>query len=117
MCMVNQFEFKQITNHWRRFGKLELPAAASPRIQRLLLRLARYEIQSEYIRGKDNSIADALSRVNPLSSEPQDAKQMNAIPVHQITKAIAATDNRLGRTRIVTTTDPTLNQLHYIFHG
>ena len=88
-------------------------ATASPRLQRLLLRLARYEIQLEYIRGKENSIADALSRVDPLSPEPQDA-----IPVHQITNAIPATDNCLDRTRIATTADPTLNQLrHYIFHG
>jgi len=34
-------------------------AASSPRLQRLLLRLTRYEIQVGYIRGKDNSIADA----------------------------------------------------------
>ena len=89
-------------------------ATASPRLQRLPLRLARYEIQLEYIRGKDNSIADALSRADPLSPEPQDAKQMDTIPVHQITNAIPATDNRLDRT----TADPTLNQLrHYIFHG
>ena len=82
------------------------------------LRLARYEIQLEYIRGKDNSIAHALSRVDPLSPEPQDAKQMDTIPVHQITNAIPVTDNRLDRTRIATTADPTLNQLrHYIFHG
>jgi len=80
------------------------------------LRLARYEIQPEYIRGKDNPIADALSRVDPLSPEPQDAKQMDAIPVHQITNAIPATEHRLDRTRIVTTADPTLNQLRrYIF--
>ena len=93
-------------------------ATASPRLQRLLLRLARYEIQLEYISGKDNSIADALSRVDLLSPEPQDAKQMDVIPVHQITNAIPATDNRLDRTRIATTADPTLNQLrHYIFHG
>ena len=89
-------------------------ATASPRLQRLPLRLARYEIQLEYIRGKDNSIADALSRADPLSPEPQDAKQMDTIPVHQITNAIPATDNRLDRTTAV----PTLNQLrHYIFHG
>ena len=68
--------------------------------------LARYEIQLEYFRGKDNSIAYALSRVDPLSPEPQDAKQMNAFPVHQITNAIPATGNRLDRTRIATTADP-----------
>ena len=43
---------------------------------------------------------------------------MDAIPVHQITNAIPATDNCLDRIRIATTTDPTLNQLrHYLFHG
>ena len=52
-------------------------ATASPRLQRLLLRLARYEIQLEYIRGKDNSIADALSIVDLLSTEPQDTKQVD----------------------------------------
>ena len=94
-------------------------ATASPRLQRLLLRLARYEIQLEYIRGKKNSIAEALRRVDPLSPEPQDENmQIDAILVHQITNAIPATDNRLDRTRIATTADPTLNQLwQYIFHG
>ena len=43
---------------------------------------------------------------------------MDVIPVHQITNAIPATDNRLDRTRIDTNAHPTLNQLrHYIFHG
>ena len=43
---------------------------------------------------------------------------MDTILVHQITNPIPATDNRLDRTRIATTADPTLNQLrHYIFHG
>ena len=80
-------------------------STASPRLQRLLLRLARYEITLEYNKGKDNSIADALSRVDPLSPEPQDAKQVDLIPVHHITNAIPATYSRLDRTRVATTTD------------
>ena len=28
MSLVNQFEFKQITKNWRRFGKSELPQQA-----------------------------------------------------------------------------------------
>ena len=93
-------------------------ATASPRLQRLRLRLARYEIQVEYICGKDNSIADALRRVDPLSPKPMDSKQVDVIPVHHITLTVPATDNRLDRTRIATTADPALNQLrHYIFHG
>ena len=43
-------------------------ATASPRLQRLLLRLARYEIQVEFICGKDNSIADALYKVESTFS-------------------------------------------------
>jgi len=92
-------------------------ATARPRLQRLLLRLARYEIQLENIPGKDNSIADALSRVNPLIPKAQDDKEMDVIPVHQNTGTVPATDNRL-RTRIATTADPAKNQLrHNIFHG
>ena len=38
-------------------------ATSSPRLQRLLLRLAQYDVHIEYLRGKENVIADALSRV------------------------------------------------------
>ena len=93
-------------------------ATASSRPERPLLRLARYKIQVEYICGKDNSIADVLSRVEPLSPKPMDSKQMDVIPVHHITSTVPAIYNRLDRTRVATTADPALNQLrHYIFHG
>ena len=85
-------------------------ATANPRLQRLLLRLARYDIQVEYICGKDNSITDALKRVDPLSPKPMDSKPMDVIPVHHITSTVPATDNRFDRTRVATTADPTLNQ-------
>ncbi|PFX13192.1 Retrovirus-related Pol polyprotein [Stylophora pistillata] len=68
-------------------------APTSPRFQRLLLRLAIYEIKIEYICGKDNSIADALSRVDPLSPKPMDSKQMDVIPVYHITSNAPTTDN------------------------
>ena len=76
-------------------------STASPRLQRLLLRLARYEIQVEYICGKDNSVADALSRLNPLSPKPMDAKQIDVIPVHHITSTVPATDDRLDRKELL----------------
>ena len=40
--------------------------SASPRLQRLLLRLTHYDLNIEFLRGKENVIADALSRVCPL---------------------------------------------------
>ena len=42
--------------------------STSPRLQRLLLRLAHYNLNIEFLRGKENVIADALSRVCPLQS-------------------------------------------------
>ena len=93
-------------------------ATARPRLQRLLLRLASYEIQVQHICGKDKSIANALSRVDPLSPKPLDSKQMDVIPVHHITSTVPATENRLDRTRVATTVDPALHQLrNYIFHS
>ena len=41
-------------------------------LQRLLLRLAQYNVHIEYLQGKENIIADTLSRVTPLRPEPQD---------------------------------------------
>ena len=42
--------------------------STSPRLQRLLLRLAHYDLNIEFLREKENVIADALSRVCPLQS-------------------------------------------------
>lgn len=56
--MVNPFEFRKITNLRRRFRKSE----------------RQQQDHLEYIRGKEKSMADPLSRVDPLSLEPQDAK-------------------------------------------
>ena len=40
--------------------------SANPRLQRLLLRLAHYDLNIEFLRGKENVVVDALSRVCPL---------------------------------------------------
>ena len=57
--------------------------SASPRLQRLLLKLAHYDINIEFLRGKENVIADALSRVCPLQSSNSKTKESNIdiIPV------------------------------------
>ena len=55
--------------------------SASPRLQRLLLRLAHYDINIEFLWGKENVIADALSRVYPLqsnNSKIKDSKLMSS---------------------------------------
>ena len=60
--------------------------SASPRLQRLLLRLAHYDINIEFLCGKENVIVDMLSRVCPLQSSNSKTKESNIdiIPVHHI---------------------------------
>ena len=62
--------------------------SASPRLQRLLLRLAHYDINIEFLQGKENVIVDALSRVCSLQSNNSKIKDSNivVIPVHHITQ-------------------------------
>ena len=66
--VVLQTDHKPLVSIW-----MKPIHTASPRIQRLLLRMSRYNVKLEYIQGKTNVIADALSRMtlnNNNSSTP-----------------------------------------------
>ena len=69
--------------------------SASPRLQRLLLRLAHYDIKTEFVCGKENVITDALSRVCPLQSSNSKIKESNIdiIPVYHITQSVPVYKN------------------------
>ena len=54
-------------------------ASTSARVQRLLLRLLQYDIDIQYLPGKRNLIADALSRVSPLQPKAANIKAINCI--------------------------------------
>ena len=71
--------------------------SASPRLQGLLLRLAHYDMNIEFLQGKENVIADALSRVCPLLSNNFKIKDSNidVIPIHQITQSAPVSKTRL----------------------
>ena len=69
-------------------------AAASLRLQRLLIRLSKYDIKIEYLQGEENVIADALSRVHPLPLTQQDY-ELETIPVHIISSTAPATTTKL----------------------
>ena len=77
----------------------------SPRLQRLLLRLSQYNVSIEYLKGKDNIVADALSRVSPqpIPKEGEEAKDF--IPVHMLTEEIPADSTRVGDFRRATVED------------
>ena len=85
--------------------------SASPRLQRLLLRLAHYNLNIEVLRGKENVVADALSRVCPLQSSDSKTKDSNTdvIPVHHIRLHQLA--KQLQELRLATQSDPTLCSL------
>ena len=87
---------------------------------RLLLRLAQYDVYIEYLRGKENIIADALSHVGLLAPESQEyASSLNnveRIPVHQITQIAPASNERLEELCEATAKDHKLQLLAKIVH-
>ena len=92
--------------------------STSLRLQRLLLRLAHYDINIEFLHGKENVIADALSRVCPLQSSNSKIKEsnINVIPVQHITQSAPVSKARLQKLRLVTQSDPTLCSLTKTVH-
>ena len=54
----------------------------SPHLQRLLRRLSQYDVNIEYLKGKDNVVADALSRVSPQQTPKEGEDEEDFIPVH-----------------------------------
>ena len=92
--------------------------SASPRLQRLLLRLAHYDLNIEFLRGKENVTADALSRVCPLQSSNSKTKDSNidVIPVHHITQTAPVSKSRLQELRLATQSDLTLSSLTKTIH-
>ena len=92
--------------------------SASPRLQGLLLRLAHYDINIEFLQGKENMIADALSRVCPLQSDKSKTKESNidVIPVHHIIQSAPVSQTRLQELRLAMQSDPTLQSLKKTIH-
>ena len=77
----------------------------SPRLQRLLLRLSQYDVNTEYLKGKDNVVADALSRVSPQPTPKEGEDEEDFIPVHVLTEEIPADSTRVGDFRRTTAED------------
>ena len=92
--------------------------SASQRLQRLLLRLAHYDINIEFLHGKENVITDMLSRICLLQSSNSKTKESNIdiIPVHHITQNAPVSQTRLQELRLATQSDPTLCSLGKTIH-
>ena len=90
----------------------------SPRLQRLLLRAQKYEVRVTYIKGTNNSVADALSRVSPLPPRPTDVRPEDVTQLHVLSDSIPANQSCLDSVKTETQKDGTLQQLAlYVHHG
>jgi hypothetical protein len=77
----------------------------SPRLQRLMLRLHKYNIKLRYLQGQKNVIADALSRVSPLLVNLDEHNLVDLVPLHSLTSSVPATYNRMDECRVSTHND------------
>ena len=83
-----------------------------------MLKLAHYDINIEFLWGKENVITDALSKVCQLQSSNFKIKESNidVIPVHHITQSAPVSQTRLQELRLATQSDPTLQSLSKTVH-
>ena len=89
-----------------------------PRIQRLVVRSFPYQpFNVQYRKGVEIPLADALSRVTPLSMK-EDGTQLLIIMVNLVTANIPYSSNELDNIHKETRKDPTIKILmHYISVG
>ena len=108
-------DHQPLTSIWKK-----TVATSSPRLQRLLPKLAQYDVHIEYLIGKENVIVEALSRVASLKSEHIDCSDslsnIEKIPVHQITQTAPASPERLQVLCEATEKDPSLRTLAKTVH-
>jgi hypothetical protein len=90
----------------------------TPRLQRLMLRLHRYDIDVQYLKGQQNVIAEALSRVSPLPPSQEDMDHLDLVSIHYLQEIQPIGVNALQELREATAADPALQQLKvYVMQG
>ena len=86
--------------------------AAPPRLQRMLLRLQRYDLKVTYISGKEIPIADALSRKYFNKADKTD--DLKDIQVHAVFSSLPVSDRKLKLIKEETEKDDQLKKLSNI---
>ena len=89
--------------------------SASRRLQRLLLKMEKYDVEIRYIQGKTNVIADALSMVSHMEP-PMQGKEVPLLEVDTITNTLPASPAKLGEIRECTDQDVVLAHLKDVVH-
>ena len=83
---------------------------APARLQRMMLRLQKYNVHITYKPGKDIPVADALSR-KPLSQQNDDLQETIEMQVHTVMRNLPVSDTKLEKIKSATQEDDTLCKL------
>lgn len=83
----------------------------SPRIQRLMMRLQRYDFELIYTPGTQMFIADALSRAAHGDAQTSGTEKDIAVQVDMVYAALPATQEQLTRIATETAEDPVLGKV------
>ena len=90
----------------------------SPRLQRMLLKLQKYDLHLHYTKGKELYVADTLSRAYlhvPSTDNDEDDLEF---AVHSLVRDLPVSDSRLSELQSATASDVQMQQLHeYITTG
>lgn len=90
--------------------KKNISQIMSNRLQRLLLKLLPYDLEVKYIPGKDNLLADLLSRNFIVSNKPEDEIQLNDV-VHCVDVKFQLSNAKFLELQNATLNDPLINQV------
>ena len=82
-----------------------------PRIQKLLLRLQKYDFELQYSPGKDMLVSDTLSRSHLSRSESEFTEDSLIHHVHSVLSNLPISETRLKQFQLETKKDPILKTL------
>ncbi|XP_013408762.1 uncharacterized protein K02A2.6-like [Lingula anatina] len=87
---------------------------ASPRLQRMMLQLQRYNISVRYIKGKYMHVADTLSRAYIQDESKCGAPEDIEVMVHSLVTSLPASTDKLEEIKAATADDYTLLRLQSV---
>lgn len=114
------------TDHKPLINVFNKPLLKAPkRLQHMLLNLQRYNIQLQFVTGKDNVVADAISRApDPIGSDPAEFRKLNIYRVLgeieniNLSGFLSISDDQINEIIEHTASDNVLQTVvHYVRNG
>ncbi|XP_055612508.1 uncharacterized protein K02A2.6-like [Uranotaenia lowii] len=114
------------TDHKPLINLFQKPLLSAPRrLQHMLLNLQRYRLSIEFVTGKENVVADALSRAPLNEQNPEEFfekreiyKVSNEVEQLQLSKFLGVSDSRLEEIKTETNKDQSMQLIiEYVQHG